>query len=249
VKIKIIPDLFKSRFRNLYKGKKKILFRSLKLLNKKYLEAKEALEISKCQLSQIKSRVLSRRFQLNKLEQEKEIKERKHQEFETCFHLKEREYSSKYLTYEVYVRDFHKLLRQSDDVKTHPLLIKRFQNDIKQFSEELPKLKSQVNTVQGRVDYFQQRKQQLIEMHNDNKKLDHVIQLALEERIRKENHFNRVAKCRDILRNIYKCRKSNDLIKKIFYDLPIRTKLNGKNENGKSEEKNCMIKTNANHLR
>jgi len=198
------------------------------------------LEISKCQLSQIKSRILSRRFQLNKLEQEKEINERKYQAFETCFHLKEREYSSKYLTYEVYVRDFHKLLRQSEDVKTNvdnPLLIKRFQNDIKQFSEELPKLKSQVNTMQGRVDYFQQRKQLLIEMQDENKKLDHVIQLALEERIRKENHFNRIVKCRDILRNIYKCRKSNDLIKKIFYDLPIRTKLNGKNENGKIRRK------------
>jgi len=188
----------------------------------------------------MKSRILSRRFQLNKLEQEKEINERKHQEFETCFHLKEREYSSKYLTYEIYVRDFHKLLRQSEDVKTqvdNHLLIKRFQNDIKQFSEELPKLKSQVNTVQGRVDYFQQRKQQLIEMHDENKKLDYVIQLTLEERIRKENHFNHIVKCRDILRNIYKCRKSNDLIKKIFYDLPIRTKLNGKNENGKIRRK------------
>ncbi len=198
------------------------------------------MEISKCQLSQIKSRILSRRFQLNKLEQEKEINERKYQEFETCFHIKEREYSSKYLTYEIYVRDFHKLLRQSEDVKTNvdnPLLIKRFQNDIKQFSEELPKLKSQVNTVQGRVDYFQQRKQQLIEMQDENKKLDYIIQLTLEERIRKENHFNRIVKCRDILRNIYNCRKSNDLIKRIFYDLPIRTKLNGKHENGKIRRK------------
>jgi len=175
-------------------------------------------------------------LKLNKLEQENEINEKKHQEFEKCFHLKEREYSSKYLTYEVYVRDFHKLLRQSDDVKTN-VDNPRFQNDIKLFSEELPKLKSQVNTLQGRVDYFQQRKQQLIEMQDENKKLDYVIQLTLEERIRKENHFNRIVKCRDILRNIYKCRKSNDLIKNIFYDLPIGTKLHGKNENGKIRRK------------
>ena len=188
-------------------------------------------------------KVESHRVRLNKLEQENEINERKYQEFETRFNLKEREYSLKHSTHEVCIRHLQTLLKQSDDVQTHvdnSLLIQKFQKDIKQFSEELPKLKSQVDTVQARIHSFQQRKRKLTEMHNENKRMDQEIQLALEDKIRKENQFNRVVKCRDILRNIYKCRKRNNLIQKIFYDLPVITKHNGENEDGKIKTKDIV---------
>jgi hypothetical protein len=75
-------------------------------------------------------------------------------------------------------------------------------------------------------------------MRNENKKFDQETQLALEDKILKENYFNRITNCRDIIRNIYKCRKTNDLPQKIFYDLPVRTKHNGDNEDGISHWRN-----------
>jgi predicted translin family RNA/ssDNA-binding protein len=119
-----------------------------------------------------------------------------------------------------------------DNVDNH-LSIDRFQQDIKQLSKELPKLKSQVDVIQTRMHFFQQRKQELIEMRNESKKFEQEIQVALEDKILKENHFNRIRNCRDIIRNIYKCRKTNDLPQKIFYDLPVKSKHTGENEDGR----------------
>ena len=67
-------------------------------------------------------------------------------------------------------------------------------------------------------------------MRNENKKLEKEIQVALEEKILKENSFNRITNCRDCIRHIYKCRKTNDLPQKIFYDLPVKVKHNTDNE-------------------
>ncbi|CAF2736760.1 unnamed protein product [Rotaria sp. Silwood2] len=206
---------------------------SLKLLEEKYLEAKKAFEINKSQLSQIERRAESHRFQLNKLEQENEINEKKYEEFETRLNVKEREYISKRLTYEVYEEQLNKYLPKSnetqDNIDNH-LVIERFQQDLKQLSKELPKLKSQVDAIQTRINYFKQRKDELIEMRNESKRLEHEIQLALEDKILKENYFNRIQNCRDIIRNIYKCRKTNDLPQKIFYDLPVHIKHDGDTE-------------------
>ncbi len=175
----------------------------------------------------------SHHFQLNKLEQENEINEKKNEEFETRLYLKEREYVSKRLTYEVYEEQINKLLKQSDETQNNidnHLIIERFQQDLKQLSKELIKLKSQSDAIQTRLHYFQQRKQELNEMRNENKKLTQEIQIALEDKILKENYFNRIKNCRDIIRNIYKCRTTNDLPQKIFYDLPVKIKDNEEGE-------------------
>jgi DNA repair exonuclease SbcCD ATPase subunit len=111
--------------------------------------------------------------------------------------------------------------------------IERFQQEIKQFSKELPKLKSQIDAIKGRMNYFTQRKEEFLKMRREYKKLEHEVQLALEDKILKENEFNRVISCRDIIRNIYKCRSSNDLPQKIFYALPvIKSKHVGENDDG-----------------
>jgi chromosome segregation ATPase len=177
----------------------------------------------------------SHRSQLNKLEQENEINEKKLEEFETRLNLKEREYISRRLTYEVYEDQLNRL-KQSEETQNNVdnhLSIERLQQDIKQLSREVPKLKSQTDAIQTRIHQFQQRKQELIEMRNESKKLDQEIQVTLEDKILKENYFNRIKNCRDILRNIYKCRTTNDLPQKIFYDLPVKIK---DNEDGKIKE-------------
>ncbi|CAF1294005.1 unnamed protein product [Rotaria sp. Silwood1] len=206
---------------------------SLKLLEEKYLEAKKAFEMNKTQLSQIERRAESHRFQLNKLEQENEINEKKYEEFETRLNVKEREYISKRLTYEVYEEQLNKFIQKSketpDNTDNH-VVIEKFQKDLKQLSKELPKLKSHVDAIQTRINYFQKRKDELIEMRHESKKLEQEIQLVLEDKILKENYFNRTQNCRDIIRNIYKCRKTNDLPQKIFYDLPVQIKHCGENE-------------------
>jgi hypothetical protein len=183
----------------------------------------------------------SHHFQLNKLEQENEINEKKNEEFETRLYLKEREYVSKRLTYEVYEEQVNKLLKQSDEIQNNidnHLIIERFQQDLRQFSKELIKLKSQSDAIQTRLHYFQQRKQELNEMRNENKKLTQEIQIALEDKILKENYFNRIKNCRDIIRNIYKCRTTNDLPQKIFYDLPVKIKDNEEGEKQNPPSKN-----------
>ncbi|CAF3327334.1 unnamed protein product [Rotaria socialis] len=206
---------------------------SLKLLEEKYVEAKKAFEINKSQLSQVEHRAESYRSQLKKLENENEINEKKYDEFETRLNIKEREYISKRLTHEVYEEQVQKLLKQSHDEQDsigHNLTVGRFQQDIKQLSRELPKLKSQVEAFQARINLFQKRKDELIEMRIESKKLDKEIQVVLEDKILKENYFNRIQRCRDIMRDIYKCRKTNDLPQKIFYDLPVHSKHSGENE-------------------
>jgi CTP:phosphocholine cytidylyltransferase-like protein len=121
---------------------------------------------------------------------------------------------------------------ETQDVGINQLSIERFQLEIKQFSKELPKLKSQMDALQGRIEFFKQRKQELITMREEYKKLEHEVQLALEEKILKENEFHRVVNCRETMRNIYKCRSSNDLAQKIFYALPMKVKHAGEKNEG-----------------
>ncbi len=172
---------------------------------------------------------------MTKLEQENEINEKKYEEFESKLNLKEREYISRRLTYEVYEEQLNKLIKQSEDT-TNPvdnrIAIERFQKDVKQLSRELPKLKSQTDAIQTRMHHFEQRRKELAEMRKEYQKLEQEIHSALEEKIIKENYFHRLQHCRDIIRNIHRCRTTNDLPHKIFYDLPIKTK---DNEEGKNE--------------
>jgi DNA repair exonuclease SbcCD ATPase subunit len=121
---------------------------------------------------------------------------------------------------------------KQDSLDNH-LSIERFQQEIKQFSKELPKLKSQMDAIQGRIDFFKQRKQQLLAMRAELRELEHEVQLALEDKILKEIEFDRVEACRVIIRNIYKCRSTNDLPQKIFYALPVRSKHAAENDDGK----------------
>jgi hypothetical protein len=158
--------------------------------------------------------------------------------------LKEHEYVSKHLTYEVYEEQLNKLLKQSDDVQhnvDNHLSIDRFQQDLKQLSKELPRLKSQTDIIQTRINYFQQRKQELMDMKNEKKKLNQEIQLALKDKILKENYFNRITNCRNIIRNIYKYRTTNDLPQKIFHDLLVKMKHSTDNEDGKIRIRSCLL--------
>ncbi|CAF1468120.1 unnamed protein product [Adineta steineri] len=209
--------------------------KSLELLDRKYLEVKKTLEISKTQLSQIKYRTQTYGIQLIKFEQENEINKNKYKEFQTSFHLKENEYTSKYLKYDLYVKELNKLYQQSNDIQNN-ILMKTFQNDIKHISNELPKLKLQVDLIQTGMNSFQERERKLIEMQNKHKNMEKDIQLALENKIHQENNLNRIEKCRDIIRNIYKCRKKNNLIQKIFYDLPIAS-----NDNDDLSKALCIV--------
>ena len=157
------------------------------------------------------------------------MNEKKQEEFESRLNLKEREYVSRRLTNEVYEEQLNKLIKQSEDPLhsvDNRLSIERFQQDLKQLSRELPKLKSQADAIQIRINHFEQRKEELIEMRKESEKLEKEIQSTLEEKILKENYFNRIRYCRDVIRNIYKCRTTNDLPQKIFYDLPVKIKDN-----------------------
>ena len=167
----------------------------------------------------------SQRTQLTKLEQENEINEKKYEEFQSRLNIKEREYLSRRLTFEVYDEQLTKLIKQSEDPINpvdNRLSIERFQQELKQISRDLTKMKSQMDGLQTRIHHFEQRKGELNQLRTEYKKLEGEIQLALEEKILKENAFNRFQHCRDILRNIYKCRTTNDLPQKIFYDLPVK---------------------------
>ena len=167
----------------------------------------------------------SQRAQLSKLEQENESNEKKYEEFQSRLNIKEREYVSKRLTFEVYEEQLNKLVRQSEDPVNpvdNRLSIERFQQELKQLSRDLTKLKSQMDGLQNRIHHFEQRKEELNQTKNEYKKLEQEIQLVLEEKILRENAFNRFQQCREILRNIYKFRTTNDLPQKIFYDLPVR---------------------------
>jgi chromosome segregation ATPase len=157
-------------------------------------------------------------------------------ELEDRVNFKEREYLSKRLTLEVYEDQLKKMLKAAEEIHDgidNHVSIERFQQEIKQFFKELPKLKSQIDALQGRMNFFKQRKEELLLMRAEHKKLEHEVQLALEDKILKENEFNRLITCRDIIRNIYKCRSTHDLPQKIFYALPVRSKNSGENEDGK----------------
>ena len=112
------------------------------------------------------------------------------------------------------------------------LSIERFQQEIKQFTKELPKLKLQMDAMQRRIEFFKRRKQELLTMRAKYKKLEHEAQLALEDKILKENELNRIVSCRQVIRHIYKCRSTNDLPQKIFYALPIKSKHSSEDQNG-----------------
>lgn len=119
-----------------------------------------------------------------------------------------------------------------DGVDNHAS-IERFQLEIKQFSKELPKIKSQMDAIQARMDFFKQRKDEFLNMRNEFRKLERDVQIALEEKILKENEFTRLINCRDTMKNIYKCRSTNDLPQKIFYSLPVKPKHAGEGNAGK----------------
>ncbi|CAF2706251.1 unnamed protein product [Rotaria sp. Silwood2] len=207
---------------------------SLKVLDEKYIEVKKIYELGKAHLSQAEHRADSFRIQLSKTEQENEINEKKLDELEERLNTKERDYLSKRLTFEVYEDQLKKMLKAIDDnndsVDNH-LSIERFQQEVKQFSKELPKLKSQMDALQGRIEFLKQRKRELLAMRTEYRKLSHEAQLALEDKILKENEFNRVISCRQVIRNIYRCRSTDDLPQKIFYALPVKSKLSGEDSN------------------
>jgi len=147
---------------------------------------------------------------------------------------KERELISKRLTSEVYEEQLTKLQKSSvDDTTDNRLAIERFQQDLKQLAKELPRLKFQIDTLQTRINAFNQRKTDLIDMRKELKKFEHETQMIFEEKILKENHLNRMKNCRDLIRNIHKCRTTDDLPQKIFYDLPVKCK---ENEEGKNKK-------------
>lgn len=228
----------------------------MRIVEEKYIEAKKAFDITKSQLSQIEHRVRtiesnnddecvvfqgeSQRTQLNKLEQENEINEKKYEDFQTRLNVKEREYLSKRLTFEVYDEQLNKLIKQSEDPinpMDNRLSIERFQQELKQISRDLTKMKSQMDGLQTRIHHFEQRKAELNQLRTEYKKLEAEIQLALEEKILKENAFNRFQHCRDILRNIYKFRTTNDLPQKIFYDLPVKIR---DHDEGRQMKRICL---------
>ncbi|CAF1651540.1 unnamed protein product [Adineta ricciae] len=206
---------------------------SLKVLDEKFADEKKNFEFAKAHLSHVEHRADSFHIQLKKAEQENELNAKKLEELEERLDTKERDYLSKRLTSEVYEDQLKKMLQaaeESDTVDNH-LSIERFQQEIKQFARELPKLKAQMETIKGRIAFFKQRKEELAAMRTEHKRLAQEAQVALEERILRENEFNRVASCRDVIRNIYRCRSTNDLPQKIFYSLPIRSRRSGEADN------------------
>ena len=165
---------------------------------------------------------------MSKLEEEHKINEVKQEEFETRRNLKEREYVSKRLTYEVHVEQVAKLRQPTPSSDDPPidnrLLIERFLKDIRDLARDVKKFKSQMDAIQTRLRYFEERKQELIKMRQESQRITREAQVALEEKILKENQFHRLKRCREILRQIYKCRTINDLPQKIFYNLPVKNK-------------------------
>ena len=162
------------------------------------------------------------------MEEENKLNEVKLEDFENRRNLKEREYISKRLTHEVHVEHLKKLLQPVVLTDDPPIdnrsVIERFQKDIRELAREAKKLKSQMEAIQARLRFFEQRKQELLKMRQESAKLTREAQMALEEKILKENHFHRLKKCREILRQICKCRASQDLPQKIFYNLPVKIK-------------------------
>ncbi|UJR37785.1 hypothetical protein I4U23_030476 [Adineta vaga] len=206
---------------------------SLKVLDEKFVEEKKNFEFAKAHLSHVEHRADSFQMQLNKAEKENEANAEKLEELEERLDAKERDYLSKRLTSEVYDDQLKKMLQAAEesDAVDNRLSIERFQQEIKQFARELPKLKAQMETIKGRIAFFKQRREELAAMRTEHKRLSQEAQVALEEKILRENEFNRVVSCRDILRNIYRCRSTNDLPQKIFYSLPIRSRRSGESEN------------------
>ena len=148
------------------------------------------------------------------------------EDFETRRNQKEREHLSRRLTYEVYTEQLGKLMKPNDQQSTvdNRLSIERFQQELKEIHRDVRRLKSQVETIQSRIRYFEERKAELMQMRDEATKLDREAQLALEEKILKENQHRRIERCRETLRHIYKCRTSHDLPQKIFHALPVKTK-------------------------
>ena len=175
---------------------------------------------------------------LDKAEEENRVNRKKTDELEDRLNNKEREYLSKRLTNEVYEDQLKKMLRETEENQDgfdNHLSIERFQQEIRQFNKDLPKLKSQIEAIQTRMEFFKSKKQELIEMRAECKKLEYEAQLALEEKVLKENEFQRVTNAREILRTINKCRSANDLPVKIFYSLSVHPRNSPENDHGKTD--------------
>jgi predicted nucleic acid-binding Zn-ribbon protein len=166
-------------------------------------------------------------MKLTKLEAENENNRKKFDELDKRLTDKEREYLSKRLTNEVYEDQLKKMIDAAKDTQDgvdNRVSIERFQHEIQQFTKELPKLKTQIDIIQARITFLKQARQELVSKRVENEKLDYDAQLALEEKILKENEYNRVVHARDTLRRIFRCRSTNDLPQKIFYALPVESK-------------------------
>ncbi|CAF1059715.1 unnamed protein product [Adineta ricciae] len=109
--------------------------RSLKSLDKKYREAKQAWELSKSQYSQIKYRTETRDTRLKKLEQT---------QLETDFFSKQQDYSSKCFKRQIYAMRLYELSHRLKNAHGNHTTIGKFQTGFKDLSKELPELESKI---------------------------------------------------------------------------------------------------------
>ncbi|CAF0868083.1 unnamed protein product [Adineta ricciae] len=164
--------------------------KSLKSLDKKCRETKQAWESSKSQYSQIKYRVMQ-------------------------------DYSSKCFKRQIYAIRLYKLSHRLKNANVNHTTIEKFQIDIKDLSKELPELESEIAGLRIRRHIFQKHERILMKMHDEDMKNKRNLQLAMNNQLEKERQLTRIVHCRDIVRNIYQCRKRSDLVQRIFYGLPI----------------------------
>ncbi|CAF4534616.1 unnamed protein product, partial [Didymodactylos carnosus] len=136
----------------------------------------------------------SYRTQTSKLDQEYDDGRFKREELEYRLGDKDRLYLSKRLTYEVYQEQCEKMIKHPDQYVESKLSIEKFQQEIKQFEKELPKLQQVINTIKSRLNHFEEQKQVIEQMRIHLKELDAEVQLALEDKILKENEFTRIEK-------------------------------------------------------
>ncbi|CAF1590369.1 unnamed protein product [Didymodactylos carnosus] len=184
----------------------------------------------------------SYRTQTSKLDQEYDDGRFKREELEYRLGDKDRLYLSKRLTYEVYQEQCEKMIKHPDQYVESKLSIEKFQQEIKQFEKELPKLQFIIDTIKARLNYFEQRKEEIEQMKRHLKQLDSEVQTALENKILKENELNRVERCLHLMKQIHRFRSSNDLVQKIYYDIPVKSKNNKKDQNGNIVEEDELSK-------
>ncbi|CAF1387234.1 unnamed protein product, partial [Didymodactylos carnosus] len=177
------------------------------------------------------------REQISKLDQEYDDDRSKREDLQSKLDDKERVYFSKRLTYEVYKEQCVKMIKHPDqyvvDIK---LIVEKFQQEIKHFEKELPKQEFIIDTIKSRLNYFEQRKQEIDQMKVSLKELDRAIQIALEDKILKENELTRVEKCFRLIKRIYRIRSADDLVQKLYYDLPMKSKHSKNDQTGEVVE-------------